>query len=53
MEAIDHVQARDLNCMQSNIAGQLPKSGSLYCAKPLPAADVRNGLRVEELHKMH
>lgn len=53
MEAGDHVQPQDPNCIQSNIAGQLPKSGSSYCAEPLPAADVRNALRVEQLHSVY
>lgn len=46
MKASDHVQPTDPNCMQSNTAGQLPKSGGLYCAELLPAADVRNALYV-------
>lgn len=36
-----------------NIDGQLPKSVSLHCAVLLPDADVRNVVRVEQLHTFH
>lgn len=45
--------SRDPNCMQSNKAGQRPKSGSLYCEELLPAADGRNVcVCVEQLHRI-
>lgn len=35
MKVSNHVPPRDPNCMQSNMAGRLPKSGGYYCAEKL------------------